>query len=137
MVYSTVGEFSDEAIIQTFTASAAISKGAVCTVTPAATSTVATCANSDASGNAPYAVAIEDVANGAVGRFVIFGEVAVDASGNCYKGAYVYGKGGSAVLRDLDGAGYDVSTDAEILGRVTEGAADGGICTVFVGIGGV
>lgn len=133
--YSAVGEFSETAIVQVFTTSAAVTKGAVVTITPAASSTVATCANSDASGNGPYAVAIETASAGATVRCVVYGEVAVDASGNCYQGALVYGKGGSAVTRAFTSDAH--YTGAPALGRVTEGAADGGVCTVFVGIGGI
>ena len=132
MAYA-LGEFSDTAIIQEFTTSAAVTKGAVLTITPAASSTVATCSNVDTSGNGPYAVAIEAAASGAKVRGVIYGEVGVDASGNCYQGAWVYGKGGSAVTRAVT----DVDSEmAPNLGMVTEGAADGGVCTVFVGLGG-
>lgn len=130
-----LGEFSDTAIIQEFTdGGAGVTKGDVVTITPEAASTVATCSNSDASGNGPYAVAIETAAASAKVRCVVYGEVGVDASGNCYTGAIVYGKGGSAVTRTL--SDYAVSK-APTLGRVTEGAADGGVCTVFVGIGGI
>jgi hypothetical protein len=135
MVYYEAGEFSRTAIIQTFQSSAAIAKGAVCTVTPAAPSTIATCGTTDASLNGPYAVAIEAAtASGETIRCVVYGEVAVDASGNCYKGAYVYGHSGKAVTRTL--SDYAV-TKAPTLGRVTEGAASGGVCTVFVGAGGL
>jgi len=133
MVYEAVGEFSETAIIQEFTASAAILKGAVVTITPAAASTVATCSNTDTSGNGPYAVAIEAIASGAKGRCVIYGEVGCDASGNCYQGAWVYGLGGGAITRAV--ADVD-SVMAPNLGMVTEGAADGAVCTVFVGLGG-
>ena len=134
MAYA-LGEFSDTAIIQEFTdGGSGVTKGDVVTITPAAPSTVATVANSDASGNGPYAVAIETAAAGAKVRCVVYGEVGVDASGNCYQGAIVYGKAGSAVTRTL--SDYAV-TKAPALGRVTEGAANGGVCTVFVGIGGI
>ena len=133
MAYA-LGEFSNTAILQEFTASADVAKGVVVTITPEAASTVATCANSDASGNGPYAVTTEAIVSGSTGRCVIYGEVGVDASGNCYQGAIVYGKGGSAVTRTL--SEYAV-TKAPTLGRVTEGAASGGVCTVFVGIGGI
>lgn len=136
MAYYEAGEFSNTAIIQEFTdGGAGVTKGDVCTITPAAVSTVATVTNSDASGNGPYAVAIETAAAGAKVRCVVYGEVGVDASGNCYQGALVYGKGGSAVARTL--SSYDPETAAPSLGKVTGGAADGGVATVFVGIGGI
>ena len=135
MAYA-LGEFSSTAIIQEFTdGGAGVTKGDVVTITPAAASTVATVTNSDASGNGPYAVAIETAVASAKVRCVIYGEVGVDASGNGYQGALVYGKGGSAVTRTL--SSYDPETAAPALGRVTEGAADGGVCTVWVGIGGI
>jgi len=77
--------------VQRVTASADIAKGAVVTITPAAPSTAAACAED---GVGPFAVAIEAVANGKTGRVVTKGEVAVDCSGNCYTGAVVTGSGG-------------------------------------------
>jgi len=133
--YSAAGEFSDTAIVQEFTTSADVAKGAVCTITPAAASTVATCADADASGNGPYAVAIEAAASGAKVRCVVYGEVGVDASGNCYQGALVYGRGGGAVTRAFTSKAHYQGAPA--LGRVTVGAADNGVATVFVGIGGI
>ena len=128
--YTQAGEISNTAIVQTFTAGGSITRGEVVTITPAATSTAAVCSSSDASGNAPYAVAIDTVTSGQPVRCVIYGEVSVVADGNCYKGAYVYGIGGKVATRAA-GSGVD---KAPILGRVTEGAADTGICTVFVGV---
>jgi len=95
MVYEEVGEFSDTAIVQQFIASGTVTKGEVVTITGAAASTVATC---DASGNAPYAVAIETILTGLPVRCVVYGEVSVTASGNCYTGAIVGGTSGSAVV---------------------------------------
>lgn len=135
MVYTEAGEFSENAIVQEFTASAAITKGQVCTITAAATPTIAPTTNSDGSGNGPYCVAIEAIASAAVGRAVIMGEVACDASGNCYRGGFVYSKGGAAVARTL--TSYDPETAAPTLGFVTEGAADGYVCTVYVTQGGI
>ena len=136
--YSAAGEFSDTAIIQEFVVGAAdLTKGRVCTITPLAgqLSTLAICANADASGNGPYAVTIESGSIGGKIRAVVYGEVGVDASGNCYLGALVYGRGGAAVTRTL--SAYDPETAAPALGRVTVGAADNGVATVFVGIGGI
>jgi len=64
--------------VQRVTASADIAKGAVVTITPAAPSTAAACAED---GVGPFAVAIEAVANGKTGRVVTKGEVSVDCSG--------------------------------------------------------
>jgi len=135
MTYARAGEFSQNAVIQYFTTSADVARGAVVTITPAATSTVAPCADEDAPGNGPYAVAIQAAASGEVCACVIYGEVGVIASGNCYKGALVYGKDGAAVARTP--TPFDPELAAPTLGMVTEGAADGGVCTVFVGLGGV
>ena len=136
MAYA-LGEFSGTAIIQEFTdGGSGVTKGDVVTITPAASSTVATVANSDASGNGPYAVAIETAAASATVRCVVYGEVGVDASGNCYQGAIVFGANGKAMARDFDAGTYDIGNAAEPLGKVTGGAADGYVATVFMGIGG-
>lgn len=132
MVYSAAGEFSETAIIQEFTdGGAGVTKGDVVTITGAAASTVAVC---DASGNAPYAVAIETAAAGASVRCVVYGEVGILASGNCYTGAIVGGKSGDAVVVAKPFETLAPSAGPCPLGKVTEGAASGGICTVFVGL---
>ena len=130
MAYA-LGEFSDTAIIQEFTdGGAGVTKGDVVTITGAAASTVATC---DASGNAPYAVAIETAAAGAKVRCVVRGEVGVTADGNCYTGQIVGGKSGKAIVVANPFQTLAPSAGPCPLGRVTEGGASGTIVTVFVG----
>ena len=131
MVYEAAGEFSDTAIVQQFTTSAIVAKGAVVTITGAAASTVATC---DASGNAPYGVAIEAAASGASCRCVVYGEVAVTADGNCYTGAIVGGVSGKAKVVANPFETLAPAAGPCPLGKITEGAADTGIATVFVGL---
>jgi len=119
------GEFFGTARVQKYTASAAISRGAVVTITPAASPTAATCAEA---GAGPFAVAIEDIENGAVGRFVTKGEVAVDCSGNCYTGAIVTGSGGKVKACTTDPSGNYIKP----LGRMVIGAASGNVGVVDV-----
>ena len=126
-----LGEFSDTAIIQEFTAGGAgVTKGDVVTVTGAAASTVAKC---DASGNAPYAVAIETAAPGAKVRCVVRGEVGVAADGNCYTGQIVGGKSGKVTVVAKPFETLAPAAGPCPLGRVTEGGASTTIVTVFVG----
>ena len=120
------GEFFPGARIQQVTATADISKGAVVTITPAA-STAAACAED---GVGPFAVAIEAVANGKTGRVVTKGEVAVDCSGNCFTGAVVTGSGGKVAPCDTDPSGNWINPPA---GRMTVGGADGTVGVVDVG----
>ena len=126
-----LGEFSDTAIIQEFTdGGAGVTKGDVVTVTGAAASTVAKC---DASGNAPYAVAIETAAAGAKVRCVVRGEVGVTADGNCYTGQIVGGKSGKVTVVTKPFETLAPAAGPCPLGRVTEGGASTTIVTVFVG----
>ena len=126
-----LGEFSDTAIIQEFTdGGAGVTKGDVVTVTGAAASTVAKC---DASGNAPYAVAIETAAAGAKVRCVVRGEVGVAADGNCYTGQIVGGKSGKVTVVAKPFETLAPAAGPCPLGRVTEGGASTTIVTVFVG----
>ena len=125
------GEFSDTAIIQKFKAGGAgVTKGEVCTITPAVAPTVAVC---DASGNAPYAVAIETATTGDTVRCVVHGEVGVAADGNCYTGAIVGGKSGKAIVVAKPFETLAPAAGPCPLGKVTEGAASTGIATVYVG----
>ena len=127
----TLGEFSSTAIIQEFTDSGAgVTKGDVVTITGAAASTVATC---DASGNAPYAVAIETAAASAKVRCVVRGEVGVTADGNCYTGQIVGGKSGKVIVVAKPFETLAPAAGPCPLGRVTEGGASAAIVTVFVG----
>ena len=126
-----LGEFSDTAIIQEFTdGGAGVTKGDVVTVTGAPASTVAKC---DASGNAPYAVAIETAAAGAKVRCVVRGEVGVTADGNCYTGQIVGGKSGKVAVVAKPFETLAPAAGPCPLGRVTEGGASTTIVTVFVG----
>jgi len=126
-----LGEFSDTAIIQEFIAgSAGVTKGDVVTITGAVASTVAKC---DASGNAPYAVAIETAAAGAKVRCVVRGEVGVTADGNCYTGQIVGGKSGKVIVVAKPFETLAPAAGPCPLGRVTEGGASAAIVTVFVG----
>ena len=120
------GEFFPGARIQKVTATADITKGAVVTIAPAAASTAAPCAKS---GDGPFAVAIEAIANGKTGRVVSKGEVAVDCSGNCYTGAVVTGSGGKVKVCDTDQSGNWVKP----LGRMTVGGANGTVGVVDLG----
>ena len=131
MVYAAAGEFSNTAILQKFTTSADVTKGDIVTITPAASPTVAEC---DASGNAPYAVATATATSGNTVMCVIYGEVSVTASGNCYTGAIVGGTSGSAVVISTPFQTLAPSAGPVPLGKITEGAADTGIATVFVGL---
>ena len=126
MVYAA-GEFFEGAQIQKFTGSAAVAKGAVITVTPAAPPTGATCASP---GAGPFAVAIEAVASGATGRMVTKGPVSVDCSGNCYTGAVVTGNGGKVTVCSVDPSGNYIKP----AGRMFLGAADGGVGIVDLGV---
>jgi hypothetical protein len=120
------GEFFPGARVQRVTASADIAKGAVVTITPAAASTAATCAED---GVGPFAVAIEAIANGKKGRVVVKGEVAVDCSGNCYGSAVVTGSGGKVKV-----CGTDPSENwVKPLGRMTVGGANGTVGVVDLG----
>ena len=130
MAYA-LGEFSDTAIIQEFTdGGAGVTKGDVVTITGAAASTVAKC---DASGNAPYAVAIETATAGAKVRCLVRGEVGVTADGNCYTGQIVGGKTGKVIVVANPFQTLAPSAGPCPLGRVTEGGASAAIVTVFVG----
>jgi len=120
------GEFFPGARIQKVTATADITKGAVVTIAPAAASTAAPCAKS---GDGPFAVAIEAIANGKTGRAVTKGEVAVDCSGNCYTGAVVTGSGGKVKVCDKDLSENWVKP----LGRMTVGGANGTVGVVDLG----
>jgi len=112
--------------VQRVTASADIAKGAVVTITPAAPSTAAACAED---GVGPFAVAIEAVANGKTGRVVTKGEVAVDCSGNCYTGAVVTGSGGeSQGVRHRPVRNY-----IKPLGRMTVGSVSAAVGVVDLG----
>ncbi|MFA5408841.1 MAG: hypothetical protein WC343_08755 [Bacilli bacterium] len=122
----TAGEFQPGARIQKVTATADIAKGAVVTITPAAAPTAATCAEA---GDGPFAVAIESIANGATGRVVTKGGVAVDCSGNCYGGAVVTGSGGKAKVCSTDPSENWIKP----LGRMIVGAATGVVGVVDVG----
>jgi hypothetical protein len=127
MAYAA-GEIFEGSQVQKFTASATVAKGAVITVTPAASlPTGATCA---ADGVGPFAVAIEAVANGATGRMVTKGPVSVDCSGNCYTGAVVTGAGGKVKECGTDPSGNWIKP----LGRMFLGAADGGVGIVDLGV---
>ena len=126
-----LGEFSDTAVIQEFTdGGAGVTKGDVVTITGAAASTVAKC---DASGNAPYAVAIETATAGAKVRCVVRGEVGVTADGNCYTGQIVGGKTGKVIVVAKPFETLAPAAGPCPLGRVTEGGASTAIVTVFVG----
>ena len=120
------GEFFPGARVQRVTASADIAKGAVVTITPAPASTAATCAED---GAGPFAVAIEAVEDGKIGRVVTKGEVAVDCSGNCYTGAVVTGSGGKVKACIADPSGNYVKP----LGRMTVGGANGTVGVVDLG----
>lgn len=127
MAYAA-GEIFEGSQVQKFTASATVAKGAVITVTPAASlPTGATCA---ADGVGPFAVAIEAVANGATGRMVTKGPVSVDCSGNCYTGAVVTGSGGKVKVCSTDPSGNYIKP----AGRMFLGAADGGVGIVDLGV---
>lgn len=122
------GEFFPGARIQQVTAwGAAIVKGEVLTLTP--TSTLPRAAKCDASGNAPYAVAIEAIDSSGNGRVVTKGEVAVDCSGNCYTGAVVTGSGGKVKACDKDPSENWIKP----LGRMTVGGATGTVGVVDLG----
>ena len=124
----TAGEIFEESQVQKFAASADVAKGAVITVTPAASlPTGATCAGP---GAGPFAVAIEAVASGATGRMVTKGPVSVDCSGNCYTGAVVTGYAGKVKVCSTDASGNWVKP----AGRMFLGAADGGVGIVDLGV---
>ncbi len=125
MAYAAGEIASTGARVQKFTGSADVAKGAVATVTPAAASTVATCAED---GAGPFAVTIEAIESGATGRAVTKGEVAVDCSGNCYTGAVVTGSGGKVKECSTDPSGNYIKP----LGRMVVGAADGAVGVVDV-----
>jgi len=130
--YVAAGEFSNDCKIETVTAwGAAITKGQVLTLTP--TSTIPRAAACDASGNAPYAVAIEAIDSSGNGRAVVYGEVAVVADGNCYRGAIVGGKSGKVIVVAKPFETLAPAAGPCPLGRVTVGAASAGIATVFLG----
>jgi hypothetical protein len=127
MAYAA-GEIFEGSQVQKFTASAAVAKGAVITVTPAASlPTGATCAGP---GAGPFAVAIEAVASGATGRMVTKGPVSVDCSGNCYTGAVVTGCAGKVKVCSTDPSGNYIKP----AGRMFLGAADGGVGIVDLGV---
>ena len=125
----TAGEFFPGARIEQVTAwGAAIVKGEVLTLTP--TSTLPRAAKCDASGNAPYAVAIEAIDSSGNGRAVVYGPVAVTADGNCYRGAIVGGKTGKViVVKACDTLGNWIKP----LGRMTVGGADTTVGVVDLG----
>ena len=131
--YTTAGEFSETALIIEATPAAAVTKGLVCVISPAAAPTAAITGATDASQNGKYGVAIAAIAAAATGRFVIYGEVGVEASGNCYTGQVVYSIDGKALPRSRTDSGYDFDA-CQALGTVTAGATSGNICTVFVGL---
>lgn len=120
------GEIFLGARVQVFTATADFEKGDVATVTPAAASTAAPCAED---GVGPFAVAIEKIANGKKGRFATKGEVAVDCSGNCYASAVVTGSGGKVKVCDTDPSGNNIKP----LGRMTVGGGSGTVGVVDLG----
>jgi len=120
------GEFFPGARVQRVTASADIAKGAVVTITPAA-STAAPCAED---GVGPFAVAIDTATNGKTGRAVTKGEVSVDCSGNCHTGAVVTGSGGKVKVCDTDSSGNWIKPP---LGRMTVGGTTGTVGVVDVG----
>lgn len=126
MAYAA-GEIFEGSQVQKFTASATVAKGAVITVTPAASPTGATCAGP---GAGPFAVAIEAVASGATGRMVTKGPVSVDCSGNCYTGAVVTGYAGKVKVCSTDPSGNYIKP----AGRMFLGAADGGVGIVDLGV---
>ncbi len=130
--YMAAGEFSNDCRIETVTAwGAAITKGQVLTLTP--TSTIPRAAACDASGNASYAVAIEAIDSSANGRAVVYGEVGVVASGNCYRGAIVGGTSGKVVVVAKPFETLAPAAGPCPCGRITVGAADTEIATVFLG----
>ena len=131
MVYAAPGEFSNTAILKKFTTSADVTKGDIVTITPAASPTVKKC---DASGNAPYAVATATATSGNTVMCVVYGEVSVTADGNCYTGAIVGGVSGKAKLVALPFQTLAPAAGPCPLGKVTDGAANTGIATVFVGL---
>ena len=112
--------------VQVVTASADIKKGDVVTITPAAAPTAAPCAKD---GVGPFAVAIEDIANGKKGRVAVKGEVSADCSGNCYSSAVVTGSGGKVKVCTTDPSGNWIKP----LGRMTVGGANGTVGVVDVG----
>ena len=132
--YTTAGEFSETALIIEATPAAAVTKGLVCVISPAAAPTAAITGATDASQNGKYGVAIAAITAATAGRFVIYGEVGVEASGNCYTGQIVYSIDGKALPRSrTTDAGFDFEA-CQALGTVTAGATSGNICTVFVGL---
>ena len=127
MAVYEAGEIFLGARVQKFKATANVPKGAVITITPAAgVPTGATCAED---GAGPFAVAIEAVEDGKIGRAATKGEVAVDCSGNCYTGAVVTGSGGKVKECDTDPSGNWIKP----LGRMTVGGANGAVGVVGLG----
>jgi hypothetical protein len=120
------GEIFLGARVQVITASADISKGAVVTITPGAAPIGTTCAED---GAGPFAVAIENIAEGKKGRVAVKGEATVDCSGNCYTGAVVTGSGGKVKVCDTDPSGNWIKP----LGRMTVGGANGTVGVVDFG----
>mgnify|MGYP003615540609 CR=1 FL=1 len=123
----TAGEFFPGARIEQVTAwGAAIVKGEVLTLTP--TSTLPRAAKCDASGNAPYAVAIEAIDSSGNGRAVVYGPVAVTADENCYRGAIVGGKTGKVIV-----VAKPFAAGPCPLGKMIVGAANTTVGVVFLG----
>jgi hypothetical protein len=120
------GEIFLGARVQKIVSTAKIARGAVVTLTPAWTPTAATCAED---GTGPFAVTIEPIPEGAIGRAATKGEVSVDCSGNCYMGAVVTGSAGKVRVCDTDPSGNWIKP----LGRMTVGAADGTVGVVDLG----
>ena len=121
------GEIFLNTRLQKFTAAADVKKGEVISITPAAGApTGAPCAEA---GAGPFAVAIEDVAEGKTGLAATKGEVSVDCSGNCYTGAIVTGSGGKVKVCDTDPSGNWIKP----LGRMTVGGADTTVGVVDLG----
>lgn len=128
----TAGEFFPGARIEQVTAwGAAIVKGEVLTLTP--TPTLPRAAKCDASGNAPYAVAIEAIDSSGNGRAVVYGPVAVTADGDCYRGAIVGGKTGKVIVVAKPFETLAPAAGPCPLGKMIVGAADRTVGVVFLG----